>query len=670
MSIRWKLILAIGAPLLGLLAVLLSLDYARRSDEAFDKTRKELRGSARNLAVSYDAEFGKMAQVAISTAALLETQPNIDEAEYYTILKSAVESNPWIYGSCAALEPGLGPPATLGPTDGIVPHVDRPTLRDRQGLFCPYIFKTRDGLRRLDVAQAYDYLDSKWEWYNKPRAGGGAFWTEPFYDKDAGDIIMVTFVAPMHRDGKFVGTVNIDVDLSELQKLAKADEQDKGDSEDAQDKGASELYIVSHAGRFVVAPVFAWVMNETLDNLASRHPEPASILALKEKMLDGQRGVVVIRSIAPGHDKLMLAYEPLTATGWSLAKSVTQYDFMASVNSELRRGALIGLAAIAGVLVIVVGMGTWLVRPVERLALAVRQLGSGNLAAEAQGVKSNDEIGQLARTFNGMVSQLRSHVEALTRETEARQRVESELNIARAIQASMLPHNFPDSEQISIFARSTPAKFVGGDFYDFFTGPDAVVSIVVADVSGKGVPAAMLMAVTRTLLRSVAADPQVAHCPAMILQRVNDQLVEENSEGMFVTLFLGRYDPATGLLTFSNAGHPPPYIVNPKGEVRSLGLPTGTVLGVDASFKMGKRVESLGPGDTLVLYSDGVTEGRSPTRELFGAARLEAVLKEWGDRSAKGVCERVYAAVETFQGGPGQDHQADDITVMALSRKR
>lgn len=660
MSIRWKLILAIGTPLLGLLAVLLWLDYGRLSEQKSDDTRKELTSEAKKLVLTYDGDFKQMAQVAITTAALIETQLGIDEVAYYEILKSSVESNPWIYGSCVALEPGLGPPATLGLTDGPVPHVDRPKPRERNGLFCPYIFRTKEGLRRLDVAEAYDYLDPKWEWYAKPRSGGAAFWTEPFYDKDAGDIIMVTFVAPMHRDGRFIGTVNIDVDLSAFQDRAK-DDQDKGG-------GKGELYIVSHAGRFIVAPVFSWVMSETLDNLAKRHPDPESMMALKNDMLAGKSGVRVIQSIAPGHEHLMIAYEPMTSTGWSLAKSVSQDAFMASVNRELRRRVLVGLASIAAVLAIVIGMGTWLTRPVERLAMAVRRLGSGDLTAEAQGVKSKDEIGQLARTFNGMVSQLRSHVEALTRETEARQRVESELNIARAIQASMLPSTFPDSEDISIFAKSTPAKFVGGDFYDFFTGPDGVVSVVVADVSGKGVPAAMLMAVTRTLLRSVAADPQCSHCPAMILQRVNDQLVEENSEGMFVTLFLGRYDPRTGLLTFSNAGHPPPYIVNPKGDIRSLGLPTGTVLGVDVSFKMNKRVESLGPGDTLLLYSDGVTEGRSPNRELFGMNRLESVLREWGDRSARGLCDRVYDAVETFQGG--HDHQADDVTVMALTRKR
>jgi sigma-B regulation protein RsbU (phosphoserine phosphatase) len=658
-SIRWKLILAIGAPLLGLLAVLLSLDYARRSEAERGNTRNTLIGDTRNLAVIYDGEFRNMAQVAISTAAMLETLSSADTREYYTILKSAIDSNASIYGACCALEPGLGPTTKLSPEEGPVPDAGRRKLREPQGLFGPYIFRTKEGLRRMDVAEAYDYLDPKWEWYRKPRAGGGAFWTEPFYDKDAGDIVMVTFVAPMHREGKFIGTVNIDVDLSAFQQRAKAD---MGGQE------GRELYIVSRNGTFIVAPVFAWVMNETLDDLEKRHPDPESIRRLKEDMLAGHAGVAEIRSIAPGHENLILAYEPMMSTGWSLAKSVTQDKYMESVNRELRKELMVGLGGIAGVLAIVVGMGTWLTRPVERLALAVRKLGSGDLTASAEGVRSKDEIGQLARTFNGMVSQLRSHVEALTRETEARQRVESELNIARAIQASMLPHDFPDSDQLAIYARSTPAKFVGGDFYDFFTGSDGVVSVVVADVSGKGVPAAMLMAVTRTLLRSVAADPQVAHCPAQILQRVNDQLVEENSEGMFVTLFLGRYDPATGLLTFANAGHPPPYIVNPKGEIRSLGLPTGTVLGVDSSFKMTKRVESLGPGDTLVLYSDGVTEGRSPTRELYGTARLESVLREWGDRSARGLCERVYDAVEAYQGG--EDHQADDVTVMALNRKR
>jgi sigma-B regulation protein RsbU (phosphoserine phosphatase) len=320
------------------------------------------------------------------------------------------------------------------------------------------------------------------------------------------------------------------------------------------------------------------------------------------------------------------------------------------------------LAATMGVVGVALGMGVWIVRPVGRLSEAVSALSAGNLNARVTGIRARDEIGQLARAYNGMLERLQGHVDALRRETAARESVERELGVARAIQLSLLPREFPEPPGCRVFAMSSPARQVGGDFFDVFTSEGGLLTVVIADVSGKGVPAALFMAVTRTMIRDLAATR--AGSPAAMLMRANERLRQENTEGMFVTVFLAQYDPRTGALRYANAGHPHPYVVDSSGGVRTFGRSTGTVEGVLPDQEFEDREESLAPGEQLLAYTDGVTEARSTSGTFFGAGRLEGLLRAEGGRGPRGLCEATLDAVDAFQG----NGRADDVTVMVLER--
>ena len=241
-----------------------------------------------------------------------------------------------------------------------------------------------------------------------------------------------------------------------------------------------------------------------------------------------------------------------------------------------------------------------------------------------------------------------------------------ELDIARDIQQSIVPRTFPDDAGVEIFGDMVPAQEVGGDFYDFFFLDGRRVGIVIGDVSGKGVPAALFMAVTRTLLRSIAlAGASPGHC----LQRVNELLVPENTAEMFVTVFYGIVDLDTGALEFANAGHNRPWLLRAGGDgerlVEMLPKTGGTVLGVLDDVRFVNGSGKLGRGDAIFLYTDGITEAMDEAGTLFGDERLEACLAGGPDRNPRSLAERVVASVARHCGTAAQ---SDDITMLALRR--
>ncbi len=233
--------------------------------------------------------------------------------------------------------------------------------------------------------------------------------------------------------------------------------------------------------------------------------------------------------------------------------------------------------------------------------------------------------------------------------------LQQELEIARTMQLSILPRSAPDTDAAEVSALMVPAKEVGGDFYDYFMMEDGRLALVVADVSGKGIPAAFFMAVSRTLLKNIS---QFMREPADIIEQLNDQLCAENEQMMFVTVFLGLLDLETGQLDYVNAGHNPPLIIRANGTTEMM--PRGQNIALAAmdevSFSQGKL--QMGSGDILLLYTDGVTEAINPDGELFGEDRLLA----WASQShhlSESLPEAIFAAVREFEAGA---NQADDIT--------
>ena len=243
---------------------------------------------------------------------------------------------------------------------------------------------------------------------------------------------------------------------------------------------------------------------------------------------------------------------------------------------------------------------------------------------------------------------------------KAQAQMSAELDLARAMQVAILPSRFPVAPGCDGSARMLPATTMGGDFYDFIELPGGRIGLVMADVSGKGVPAAFFMAVARTNLNALAA---TASGPADCLQRTNDVLLTQNPMDLFVTVFYAVFDPATGALTYSNGGHNPPLIRRANGTVEMLTAAAGLVLGMfPATYEQDSA--QLQPGDTLVLYTDGVTEAFNVDAQMYEEARLVERVRADGGGSAKTLVASIFDGVIGFSGAAPQ---SDDITVAVLS---
>ena len=281
--------------------------------------------------------------------------------------------------------------------------------------------------------------------------------------------------------------------------------------------------------------------------------------------------------------------------------------------------------------------------------------------------RKTDEIGQLASSIYQMELDIQQYVTNLTAITAEKERIGAELNVATNIQSSMLPcifPAFPDRNELDIYASMNPAKEVGGDFYDFFMVDEKHIAIVMADVSGKGVPAALFMVIGKTLIKD---HTQLQMDLSDVFSEVNNLLCESNSEGLFITAFEGVLDLETGEFTFVNAGHEMPFIYR-KGEGYSpYKIRPGFVLAgmEDVRFKGGSL--QLNVGDKIFQYTDGVTEATDANNGLFGMERLEATLNTCCDFTPEETIRKVKADVDAFVG---EAPQFDDITMLCLEYKQ
>lgn len=245
--------------------------------------------------------------------------------------------------------------------------------------------------------------------------------------------------------------------------------------------------------------------------------------------------------------------------------------------------------------------------------------------------------------------------------------IKSDLAVAGEIQQAILPQRFPPIEEmadmVDLFATMTPAKEVGGDFFDFFKIDEKRLGFVIADVSGKGVPASIFMAVSRTLLRATGMRGiDTNEC----LNYVNNMLCHESIDSMFVTVFYGIYNTETGLVEYTNAGHNPPYVVRADGTVETLPMSENIVAGMFDDFTFTQSTLQLDKGDMLVLFTDGVTEAFNTSGEMFDEKGLETTLENKGaGKSSHDICQEILKDVNDFSG---KEPQSDDITLMAIRR--
>ncbi len=275
------------------------------------------------------------------------------------------------------------------------------------------------------------------------------------------------------------------------------------------------------------------------------------------------------------------------------------------------------------------------------------------------------DLDDLSRTIEKAIEQI-NFVKESQCEHRQLESIKSDLAIAGEIQQAILPRKFPPfpalKAQVDIFASMTPAKEVGGDFYDFFQIDETHLGFVIADVSGKGVPASLFMAVSRTLLRATGLRGLPSH---ECLNIVNKLLCKESLDSMFVTVFYGIYNLETGEIDYTNAGHNPPYVLKHNNQVEALPLSQNFIVGVFDDFVYKNASLTLEPGDTLVLYTDGVTEAFNPEKTQFGEAGLEKTLKSVPGAGSQEITEALLEDIHDFAG---DEPQSDDITTLMIKR--
>lgn len=318
--------------------------------------------------------------------------------------------------------------------------------------------------------------------------------------------------------------------------------------------------------------------------------------------------------------------------------------------------------------VLLIYLNKHVIKPVQRITQATSEFVSGNMQVPENlaNIKTQDEIQQLAQSVMTMSGDILDYIKNLENVTAEKERIGAELNIATHIQSSMLPcifPAFPDRNEFDIFATMTPAKEVGGDFYDFFMIDDTHLAIVVADVSGKGVPAALFMVIGKTLIK----DHSTPNCDlGQVFTDVNNILCESNSEGLFITAFEGVLDLVTGEFRFVNAGHEMPCILKANGSYEAYPVKAGFVLAgmENIKYKLGSIM--LEPGDKLFQYTDGVTEATDANNQLFGMERMLQSLNNHKNASPSELLPAIKADIDAFVGDAPQ---FDDITMLSLEYK-
>lgn len=317
-----------------------------------------------------------------------------------------------------------------------------------------------------------------------------------------------------------------------------------------------------------------------------------------------------------------------------------------------------------------IGQGIYLrrslLKPLEIISKEASRFAAENVSTGTkltEKIRNHDEIGQLAVSIDQMEEQIHDYVDRITNITAEKERMKTELSLAARIQADLLPGTFPafpDRHEFDIYASMDPAKEVGGDFYDFFFVDEDHLCMLVADVSGKGIPAALFMMLSKTILTNIA---MMQKSPAEVLEKTNDAICFNNREEMFVTVWLGILELSTGKMTAANAGHEYPVLKKPNADFELLMDKHGFVIGGMENIKYREYEMQIEPGTKLFLYTDGLPEAMDSHEELFGIERMMDALNESLDLSAQEILVHVRKRVDEFVG---EAPQFDDLTMLCM----
>lgn len=549
--------------------------------------------------------------------------------QMFKITRRVLEENKLIYGSAIAMEPNY--------------------FKNEGYYFSAYSHHEKDSIRTIQLGNKdYDYF--KWDWYERPKTLNQPSWSKPYFDELGGKILMCTYSAPIHdQNGKFIGVFTADISLEfltdMLQKLWRNDN--------------TYSFMIDEHGVYIAHYLKERILKESIFRVAKEMNSEA-VTDIGDSMTAGKSGMMQFNN--SGVESYAF-FAPVPLSKWSVGVVITQKEVFADlyrINIIVICIVVMGLMALFVLCWSVVKRMT---RPLITFANSAQAIAHGDFSMKLPQIETHDEMKELHDSFVYMQNELKEYIDNLEETTSAKEKIESELRIARDIQMSMIPKifpPFPEREEIDLYAVLNPAKEVGGDLYDFFLNGDSLF-FVIGDVSGKGVPASLLMAVTRSLFRSVSTNTQ---SPAEIVKSLNAAISEHNDANMFVTLFVGVLNLKTGEMDFCNAGHNPPIIRDKAGNIEFLKVFPNLPVGIIEGFDYKEQKSTLAPGSAITLYTDGVTEAENENEALYGEEKLLKVVELSKNTSAK---NRVLNVLKDVSMHVGDCSPSDDITMLAIN---
>ena len=529
----------------------------------------------------------------------------------------------------------------------------------------PYALKTEDGVTmKIIGSEKHDYLQA--EWYVNGLVTPDGVWSNPYLDEDGGETVLCTFSRPvvMEPHGEIAGVFGADISLDGLssfilESINRENEQTPFLKINPKDQRLQiYCFIIGPNGDYIVHPDKERILKTNFYDYAVGK-KADKFRKLGDAMRSGESGEM--RVLVDGIESEAY-FAPLLHSGWSMCIVV---PIRRLLGPGYMFGAIILILILLGLLIVSFICQRSIKKtsqPLIQLSESAQEIAMGKFDTELPRIRTHDEIRLLRDSFDNMQTSLAEYIEELKETTAQKASIESELGVARNIQMSMLPMSwpaFPDRNDIDIYGCVSPAKAVGGDLYDFRLRGEKLF-ICIGDVSGKGIPAALVMTVIGSMFRTLSAS---ADSPERIMAAINSSISARNESLMFVTLFVGILDLATGVLQYTNAGHNAPVVLS-GGNPRMLDVDANVPVGIMQDWVYSQQETTLPPDSILFLYTDGLTEATRSDGELFNEDRVLAQLSGQDDNTP---VERIIADMtEAVNRFVGDAEQSDDLTMLAL----
>ncbi len=591
-----------------------------RATQILDKTSLRVEGILNRVEVATNM-----------TMWLVQRHPNKADS-MFVYSRGVLQNNPDFYNCSIAFEPYY--------------------FGDKVRYFSAYTKHIGDSIRTIQGgSDSYQYFFM--DWYLMPTLLDHPCWTEPYMDLDVATNTseMVTSYCQAIKDkqNKVIGVINTSLSLNWLSQTISATKPYPN----------SYSIMIGRGGTYFVHPDTTKITRQTIFTQTLEQSDTA-MSSLGHAMQRGEEGMKHMN--INGQDSYVF-YKPLGKTGCSMAIVCPESDIFGGFDRLRRTVFAIVCVGLLLMLYFFIRIITSELKPLHRLAHEAETIASGQFDAELPDFQRTDEIGQLSHSFGNMQQSLVKYIEELKDTTAQKASIESDLRIASDIQMGMLPENFPtraDRDDVQIYASLTPAKEVGGDLFDFYFR-DEKLFFCIGDVSGKGVPASLFMAVTRSIFRTVSAHESM---PDRIMTTINKTIADMNKRNMFVTLFVGVLDLPTGRLHYCNAGHDAPLLVGV--GVGELPCDSNIPVGFMPQWNYSLQEAQIFPGTTIFLFTDGLTEAMDANDAQFQIERINDVAARAlanQQQEPRQLIEQMTDAVHRFVGDA---EQSDDLTMMGI----